>query len=96
MHPDFVFFHEVKGEVRASIIDPHGHHLDDADVKLKALASFAVQHGQAFHRVEALSMVGGKMKVLDLKIDDVQKAVAKSGRPAADLYLSEFAIYFGD
>ncbi|WP_051216822.1 DEAD/DEAH box helicase [Microbacterium gubbeenense] len=28
MYPDFVFFHEVQGELKASIIDPHGTHLD--------------------------------------------------------------------
>ncbi len=41
MHPDFVFFHEVGGQIVASIVDPHGHHLDDAAMKLRALASFA-------------------------------------------------------
>ena len=28
MHPDLVFFHDA--EVVASILDPHGHHIDDA------------------------------------------------------------------
>ena len=35
MHPDFVFFNEVGGKIVASIVDPHGHHLDDALMKLK-------------------------------------------------------------
>ena len=40
MHPDFVFFHEHGDQVRASIVDPHGHHLPDARIKLKALGIF--------------------------------------------------------
>ncbi len=46
MHPDFVFFHEVGGQTVASILDPHGHHLDDALMKLKALAMFARTYGE--------------------------------------------------
>ena len=30
LHPDFIFFNLVNGQVRPSIVDPHGHHLDDA------------------------------------------------------------------
>ena len=45
MHPDFVFFHEVGGKIVASLLDPHGHHLDDALMKLKALATFARTYG---------------------------------------------------
>ena len=65
MHPDFVFFHEVGGRVVASILDPHGHH--DALMKLKALARFAGTYGEAFHRIEALTEVDGRMKVIDAR-----------------------------
>ena len=65
MHPDFVFFHEVDGQAKASIVDPHGHHLDDSLVKLQALAAFAEEHGDSFHRIEALSKVGDVMKKLE-------------------------------
>ena len=41
MHPDFVFFNEVDGKMRPSIVDPHGHHLEDSLVKLQGLAKFA-------------------------------------------------------
>jgi hypothetical protein len=50
MHPDFVFFHEVGGKIVASIIDPHGIHLDDALMKLKALARFAVPQDRSVGR----------------------------------------------
>ena len=52
---------------KASIVDPHGHHLEDSLVKLQALAEFAEDHGDAFHRIEALSKVGNVMKCLDMK-----------------------------
>ena len=91
MHPDFIFFHEVQGEIRASIVDPHGHHLQDSLVKLQALASFAEEHGGAFHRIEALSKVNGVMKVLDLKDDKVREAVRAGGRTVDWFYGSDLA-----
>jgi type III restriction enzyme len=95
MHPDFVFFHEVGGKIVASILDPHGHHLDDALMKLKALAKFARDHGQAFHRIEALTEVDGKMKVIDLKVDDVRDTVLVANQNAVDLYRSPIAVDYG-
>jgi hypothetical protein len=41
MHPDFIFFNEVGDEIVASIVDPHGHHLEDSLIKLQALSRFA-------------------------------------------------------
>jgi type III restriction enzyme len=92
MHPDFVFFHEVGGEVRASIVDPHGTHLDDAVTKLKALAEFARNFGGEFHRVEALAQVGSKMKVLDMTKTAVQEAVLHETRSAIGFYESDLAV----
>jgi type III restriction enzyme len=74
MHPDFVFFHEVKGKIMASIVDPHGHHLADANIKVKTLANFADIFGEDFHRIEAVAEVDGHMKVLDTKIAAVRDA----------------------
>ena len=95
MHPDFVFFHEVGGKIVASILDPHGHHLDDALMKLKALASFAGTYGEAFHRIEALAEVDGRMKVIDMKIDAVREAVLVAKQSAVDLYRSTIAVDYG-
>lgn len=75
MHPDFIFFNEIGGEVKASIVDPHGHHLEDSMVKLRALADFARDFGDRFHRIEALDKVGDKMKLLDLKDSDTRAAI---------------------
>ena len=91
MHPDFIFFHDVDGEARASIVDPHGHHLEDSLVKLQALATFAEDHGEAFHRIEALSKVGDVMKVLDLKDDDVRAGVHAGGHTVDWFYNSPLA-----
>ena len=38
-------------------------------MKLKALARFAGAHGNAFHRVEALAEVHGRMTVIDMKVE---------------------------
>jgi type III restriction enzyme len=95
MHPDFVFFNDVGGKIVASILDPHGHHLDDALMKLKALARFAGAHGAVFHRIEALTEVDGQMKVIDMQIQGVRDAVLGAKRNALDLYRSNIATDYG-
>jgi len=92
MHPDFVFFHEIGGKIVASILDPHGHHLDDALMKLQALALFAGTYGEVFHRIEALAEVDGRMKVIDMQIADVRASVLVAGESAVDLYRSALAV----
>lgn len=92
MHPDFIFFHEIGGEPKASIVDPHGHHLEDSLVKLQALASFAEEHGGSFHRIEALSKVGGVMRVLNLQDADVRSAVKAGGKSVDGFYNSHLAV----
>ncbi|WP_280295393.1 DEAD/DEAH box helicase [Nocardia abscessus] len=97
MHPDFVFFHYVDGEAKASIVDPHGHHLGDSLVKLQALATFAKEHGHAFHRIEALSKVGDVMKMLNLKDENVRAIVMTGGQTVDWFYNSQFAVnYFAE
>jgi hypothetical protein len=91
MHPDFVFFHEVRGEIVASIVDPHGHHLEDAAAKLKALASFAADFGSAFHRIEAVAEIDGHMKVIDMQLPTVREAVLAGKQAPIDLYRSHIA-----
>jgi hypothetical protein len=92
MHPDFVFFHEVGGKITASIIDPHGLHLEDSLMKLKALASFAERYAGEFHRIEALSKVDGRMRVLDMKRDAVRQAVMAGTQTAMEIYQSNIAV----
>jgi type III restriction enzyme len=92
MHPDLIFFNEIEGRIVASILDPHGHHLADAPMKLKALAAFAKKYGDAFHRIEAMSKVDNVMRVLDMKREAVREAVLHGGEKAEDLYRSELGV----
>lgn len=94
MHPDFVFFHEINGEIAASIVDPHGVQLDDADIKLKALATFAATYGDRFHRIEALAKIDNHMKVLDLQRPEVREAVLAGPQRPVDLYQSSLCIEY--
>lgn len=96
MHPDFVFFHEVSGEIVASIVDPHGHHLDDAGMKLRALATFAGEYGDAFHRIEALAEIDGRMKAIDMKIAAVREAVLHGKDSPVDIYRSNIGVEYDD
>lgn len=102
MHPDFVVFDEVDGKIFASIVDPHGLHLEDATLKLGALATFAKRFGGEFERIEALAEIGGKMRRLNLQRADVRAAIelavvdvrnnkAKSEAAATALYKSDLA-----
>ncbi|MDO5619648.1 DEAD/DEAH box helicase [Kocuria sp.] len=90
MRPDFVFFDHTGPGVRVSIVDPHGHHLSDALVKLRGLAAFAAEYGEEFHRIEATSRTGDQTRVLDLKNAHVRAAVDAAG-DAKSLYESPVA-----
>ena len=91
MHPDFIFFNEIGGTVRPSIVDPHGHHLEDSLVKLQGLALFAETYGGEFHRIEAISKIGASMRVLDLQDATVREEVVRSSKPPEELYGEDFA-----
>lgn len=79
MRPDFVFFSRLaSGEVQASIVDPHGHHLSDALPKLRGLAAFAERFAAGFHRIEAITKVNDTLRVLDLTREAARKAVAEA------------------
>jgi hypothetical protein len=94
MHPDFVFFNEIGGQIMASIIDPHGLHLDDAAMKLRALASFAETYGHAFHRIEAVAEIDGGMKVVDMQQPPVREALLAGGQEADEIYRSSLAVAY--
>jgi type III restriction enzyme len=94
MHPDFIFFEEINGEIKASIVDPHGHHLQDSTAKLQGLAHFAAEYGDDFQRIWAVSKIGVSMKVLDLKLEPVRRAILASVRPPVELYESDVAINY--
>lgn len=86
MQPDFIFFSTDRdGELRASIVDPHGDHLADAMPKLRGLARFAEAYGDRFLRIDAVSKVGDELRVLDLKVASVRETV-NTATTASGLY----------
>jgi hypothetical protein len=92
MHPDFIFFNELNGEITASIIDPHGIHLPDAFVKLNGLAVYAQNYGDTFNRIEAISAPPGRgLKKLDLKREAVRKSILGGEMSASELFASQLA-----
>jgi type III restriction enzyme len=77
VRPDFIFFVTLDdGTVGADIVDPHGLHLADALPKLRGLALYAEAHANAYRRIESVAEIKGKLRVLDLKREDVRNAVA--------------------
>lgn len=92
MHPDFIFFNEVDTKIRPSIVDPHGHHLQDSLLKLQALVRFAADYGGEFHRIEALAEIDGKMRVLDLQEERVRTGILASDDVPEVLYRSDLAV----
>lgn len=76
MRPDFIFFTTGEdGAVQANIIDPHGDHLADALPKLVGLANYAEAHVNSYGRIVSVSESGGAFRYLDLKDDEVRKAI---------------------
>ena len=59
MHPDFIFFHSVDGEARASIVDPHGHHLE---TRSSSPARCVRRRPDSSRRIKPYK-IGGVMKV---------------------------------
>ena len=74
----------------ADLIDPHGLHLADALPKLQGLAVYAEAHTEVFRRIESVAKVKGKLRVLDLKREDVCKGIA-SAKDAPSLFAGELA-----
>ena len=80
VRPDFVFFSQkADGAIVADIVDPHGHHLADSLPKLHGLARYAEANGHLYGRIEAVSEVEGRYRVLDLQKPDVRAAVYAAG-----------------
>ncbi|MDN5852234.1 MAG: type III restriction endonuclease subunit R, partial [Actinomycetia bacterium] len=96
MHPDFIFFDEVAGTVKASIVDPHGHHLEDSLQKLQGLARFAAEYGAEFHRIEAVTKIGTTMRILDLQVAEVREAVISARDTPLEYYMSDLAVSYDD
>ncbi|MEV7051974.1 DEAD/DEAH box helicase [Streptomyces anulatus] len=71
MYPDFLFFHEVEGEVVVDVVDPHGHQGSDTGPKWAALSRWAQAHHDKVRRVVAVIKVADELKALDLTADGI-------------------------
>ena len=88
MQPDFIFFSRRQDALLgAAIAEPHGDHLAVALPKLKGLAWIAEKCDEWFVRIEAVSMVGDVLRMLDLTKSIVHAAIAAT-TSASDLYRS--------
>ena len=68
MYPDFVFFHEIEGEIVIDIVDPHRPDHSDTGPKWAALAQYATTHSKVFRRVVAvIKNASGSLMSLDLR-----------------------------
>ncbi|MCI2808379.1 DEAD/DEAH box helicase [Eoetvoesiella caeni] len=93
VRPDFLFFAtQGDGSLAVDLVDPHGLHLSDALAKLQGLALYAANHADAYRRIESIAQVKGsdKLRVLDLKRQDVRDAIAV-GQDAELLFSSGLA-----
>lgn len=70
-----------------------GHHLADSLPKLHGLARYAEANGRWYGRIEAVSEVEGRYRVLDLHKPDVRAAVY-AAVSAQSVYLSPVATSF--
>ena len=79
LHPDFIFFERVKGEIMPSIVDPHGLHLSDTLPKLRGIAKYVEDFGDTFARYWFVSDYKNQAMYLDLKDPDVRSMIATAG-----------------
>ena len=87
MAPDFVFVHQVGGQLRASLIDPHGTHLADAVDKLKGLAQYAAKHAEDYHRIQSIAEVDGTYWMLNHKDEAIRAAITSfDGTDSRELF----------
>jgi type III restriction enzyme len=71
MYPDFLFFHQVDGEVVVDVVDPHGHQGSDTGPKWAALSRWGQANHEKVRRVVAVVKVADELKALDLTADGI-------------------------
>lgn len=89
LHPDFVFFYEVKGQVKPAIIDPHGIHLKDWGDKLRGYIDYADEHAGLFRAIWPITQIEGKPRLLSIHDTATRDAV----RAALDAHESVEVIF---
>jgi type III restriction enzyme len=92
LHPDFIVFEKVEGDIVPSIVDPHATNLEDGRFKLVGLANFAERFGDRFHRIHATIKYNNKWLALDMQDPAVRDKVRGFDGDVMDLYKSDTAI----
>lgn len=96
LYPDFLFFHEIDGEVLPSIIDPHGMNLADWPDKLRGSISYAENHSSQFRAIYPLTFIDGHSVVLALHDDATRArvlAALDAGEPVEAIF-REFGLMY--
>lgn len=78
LSPDFIFLNQVGGRLVASLVDPHGTHLNDATAKLRGMAMYADRHGTEFHRLQSVAKIGNAYRMIDHQQGDIREAVLEA------------------
>lgn len=78
LHPDFIFFEMVKGELLPSVVDPHGLHLADTLPKLRGIAKYVEDFGETFARYWFVSDYKKQAMYLDMKDPEVRNLIASA------------------
>jgi type III restriction enzyme len=95
LQPDFIFVtHSGNGDLAASIVDPHSHHLSDALPKLRGLADFAEKYPDRYQRIDSLAKnSAGQIVVLDM-LDSMVRQAVRSSNNALGLYDGGLAVAY--
>lgn len=78
LHPDFIFFEKVNGQVMPAIVDPHGIHLADAMPKLKGIVHYVEDFWKSFSRYWCVSDYKGQATYLDLKDVETRSVISNA------------------
>lgn len=75
MHPDLIFFHDLGGETKAVLVDPHGPHFADSVPRLAGLVEYAERHGDAYRFIYPVARIGETLRTLALHNQETRQAV---------------------
>ena len=96
LHPDFIFWHDVAGELVPSIVDPHGQNQRDSEPKLRGLIAYAAEHGTSYRAINPVIVIGTTYWALALQHPNVRSSVnaaLDAGTPLETIYEELGVVY---
>jgi type III restriction enzyme len=79
LYPDFIFIHDIDGEVVLDVVDPHRPNEADTAPKWLGLAEYGTKHGSNFRRILAvIKNDKDQLASLDLKNPDAAARLQKA------------------